>query len=102
MIIDESEYLAHYGILRKSGRYPWGSGATQNQRNQSFLDHVRDLEKQGMSQVEICKAFGIVNDFGKPSTTTLRALKSTARNEQRAALISQIERMKAKGMAQTA
>ena len=22
------DYLAHYGILRKSGRYPWGSGGS--------------------------------------------------------------------------
>ena len=42
---DHEDYLAHYGILRKSGRYPWGSGEageTQSQRNRSFLDYIDD------------------------------------------------------------
>ena len=25
---ETEDELYHYGILRKSGRYPWGSGAT--------------------------------------------------------------------------
>ena len=25
MIIDEEQYIAHYGIRRRSGRYPWGT-----------------------------------------------------------------------------
>lgn len=102
MIIDESEYLAHYGILRKSGRYPWGSGQTQNQRNKSFLDHVDDLKRQGFTDVQICEAFGIRNEFGKTSTTALRAARSIARNEQRAALISNVEKLRAKGMGKVA
>ncbi len=31
MLIDEEDYLAHYGILRRSGRYPWGTGGTVDQ-----------------------------------------------------------------------
>ena len=42
MIRTEEEHLAHYGILRRSGRYPWGSGGTQTQRNRSFLDIIRN------------------------------------------------------------
>src|SRR4026209_2746817 len=102
MIIDESEYLAHYGILRKSGRYPWGSGKTQNQRNKSFLDHVDDLKRKGFTDVQICEAFDIRNEFGKTSTTALRAARSIARNEQRAALISNVEKLRAKGMGKVA
>ena len=102
MIIDESEYLAHYGILRKSGRYPWGSGRTENQRNKSFLDHVDELKRKGFSPVQICEAFDIRNEFGKTSTTALRAAISIARNEQRAALISNVEKLNAKGMSKVA
>ena len=29
MIVPEENYLAHYGILRRSGRYPWGSGGPE-------------------------------------------------------------------------
>ncbi len=32
-----------------------GSGETQNTRNQTFLDVVADLQKQGMSPAEIAK-----------------------------------------------
>ncbi len=32
MVITEEAYLAHYGILRRSGRYPWGSGGNQNKK----------------------------------------------------------------------
>jgi len=87
--------LAHIGILRKSGRYPWGSGKTPNQRNKMFLDHVEMLRKQGMSDVEIARGFDI-------TTTQLRAMKSIAKNEQRASMASQAQRMKDKGMSNVA
>lgn len=95
MIIDEEEYLAHYGVLRKSGRYPWGSGGTQNQRNRSFLDTVEGLKKDGMSEPEIADGFGL-------TTTQLRALKSIALNEQKQAQINTAQRLKNKGMSNVA
>jgi len=95
VIIDESVYLAHYGILRKSGRYPWGSGETQAERNKTFLDTVENLRKQGMSEAEICKAFSTPEH---PFTTTqLRAAKSIAKNEQKQADIAMAQRLKDKG-----
>lgn len=95
MNIEEDEYLAHYGILRKSGRYPWGSGGTQNERNRSFLGVVEDLRKQGMSETEIARGFGI-------TTTQLRAAKSIARTEQKQADIGMAQRLKDKGYSNTA
>ncbi|HKU53633.1 MAG TPA: hypothetical protein VJQ25_14270, partial [Nitrospira sp.] len=67
MIISDAEYLAHYGILRKSGRYPWGSGGTQEARNRTFLETIQQHEKDGWSQVEIARNYGM-------STGDLRAL----------------------------
>lgn len=90
MIIDEEDYLAHYGILRKSGRYPWGSGETQSTRNRTFLDTVEGLRKDGMSESEIARGFGI-------TTTQLRAVKSIARNEEKQADIAMAQRLKEKG-----
>ena len=55
MIRTQEEHLAHYGILRKSGRYPWGSGGTQDQRNRDFLAYVDGLRKEGMSEAEIAR-----------------------------------------------
>ena len=91
----KEEDLLHYGILRRSGRYPWGSGGTQNQRNRSFLDTVDYLKSQGMSETEIAKGFGI-------STTELRAYRSIAKNEQRASDIAMAQRLKDKGLSNVA
>lgn len=100
MIIDEEDYLAHYGILRKSGRYPWGSGGTQSQRNRSFLDIIDGLRRDGMSETQIAKAFSTPDH---PFTTTqLRALKSIANNEQKQSQIGQAERLRAKGYSNVA
>jgi transposase len=94
--IDEQEYLAHYGILRKSGRYPWGSGEDQNTRNKSFLDHVEGLKKQGLTETEICKGLGI------PSTTALRVAKSIAKAQLKQSNISQAQRLRDKGWSNVA
>lgn len=87
--------LAHYGILRKSGRYPYGSGGDPNQRHKTFLDTVADLKSQGLTDTEIARGLGI-------TTTELRAKKSIAKNEQRKADASRAIRMKEKGMSNVA
>lgn len=100
LTFDEKAYLEHYGILRKSGRYPWGSGETQSERNQTFLDIVADMRKKGMKDTEIAKAF---NSPDYPFTTThLRALTSIAKTEQRQEKIAMAERLKAKGLSNIA
>ncbi len=96
MIIDEEKYLAHYGILRKSGRYPWGSGGTQSARNKMFLDTVADLRKQGLTESQIVEGLGL------DSITQLRAAKTIARNQQKQAQITQAQRLQAKGMSNVA
>lgn len=90
MIIDEIDYLSHYGILRRSGRYPWGSGGDQMTRNQSFLDYVSGLKEEGLSEAEIAKGIDI-------SVSDLRAVKSIARNEVRQANIAMAQRLANKG-----
>ena len=63
--------LSHYGILRKSGRYPWGSGKDPYQRSRDFQGLVKGLADKGMSEAEIAKGLGM-------TTTELRATKSIA------------------------
>jgi DNA-binding CsgD family transcriptional regulator len=93
--LSEEAYLAHYGILRKSGRYPWGSGGTQSKRNKDFLDTVADLRSQGLSEAQIAEGFGI-------KTTQLRAARSIARNEQKQQQINMAQRLKDKGYSNVA
>lgn len=95
MIRTEEEHLAHYGILRKSGRYPWGSGGTQEQRNKSFLNYTNEQRKQGLSEAEIAKYHGI-------SVVELRAAKAIVVSQQRQANILTAERHREKGLGYSA
>lgn len=84
--MSHSQALAHIGVLRKSGRYPWGSGEEPNQRNKQFIDHIAMLRKSGMTSVDIAKSFSSPDNI--MTTTDLRAYNSIARNQLKAADIS--------------
>lgn len=47
------EILMHYGMLRRSGRYPWGSGNNPYQHSGDFLSRVDELKKQGLKETDI-------------------------------------------------
>ncbi len=90
MIRTHEEHLAHYGIQRRSGRYPWGSGDPESTRNRDFLDSVDHLKSQGMSETQIARGMGI-------TTTQLRARKSRALEQQKRERILETQRLKDKG-----
>ena len=52
-------YLAHYGMPRRSGRYPWGSGEHPFQSAEDFMDFVKESKEAGMSESEIAHALGL-------------------------------------------
>lgn len=87
--------LAHYGVKRKSGRYPWGSGKDPHQHSGDLLSTVKELKAKGLSETEIAKGLGM-------TTTQLRAQKSIAKNEKRKADVAMVARLKEKGMSNTA
>ena len=82
--------LKHYGMPRRSGRYPWGSGKDPYQRTGDFLTRIDDLKKQGLTEKEIADAFGL-------TTTQLRAQKSIANAERRATLVATAQGLREKG-----
>ncbi len=98
MIISEDEHLAHYGILRRSGRYPWGSSNNANTRNRAFLDYVAEMKAKGLTEPEIAKGLGLDDEGNKTSTTQLRAAKSIANNQLKQARIIQAQRLQDKGL----
>ena len=93
VIEDDSsdDYLEHYGMPRRSGRYPWGSGKESYQRTGDFLSRIDELKKKGMSEKEIAEAFGL-------STTQYRTQRSLAKDERRLELHDTAKSMQERGM----
>lgn len=92
---ENDDTLAHYGILRRSGRYPWGSGKDPYQRSRDFQGLVKGLADMGLSEAEIAKGLGM-------TTTELRATKSIAKRERQAVEIAMVRKLDTKGMSQAA
>lgn len=92
--------IAHYGILRKSGRYPWGSGEDPYQRSKAFYAAYNQLKAEGVSEKDIASYFGEKSTPPNPdfNTSALRATRSLAQDEKRAGDRSTILRWKDKGM----
>ena len=87
--------LMHYGTPRHSGRYPWGSGENPYQRNARFIDQVRELKRQGVSEVAIAKSYGL-------STKQLRDRISVADTEMKTYMRQEVRKLKEKGMSTSA
>ena len=46
------EILIHYGMPRRSGRYPWGSGENPYQHSGDWLSRVQELRKEGVNYID--------------------------------------------------
>lgn len=86
------DILMHYGMPRRSGRYPWGSGGDPYQRTGDFLARVKELKSKGMSEKEIAEAVGC------QSTTELRVAMSTASNQRRAYEVARARSLQSDGL----
>lgn len=77
--------LMHYGMPRRSGRYPWGSGKEPYQHSGDWLSRVETLKKKGYNQKRIIEEMNSYNkDHGYDilSTTELRTLNAIASNQR--------------------
>lgn len=73
--VEADAFLYHVGVKYRSGRYPYGSGENPYQHDIDFVNRVKSLKKQGLTEIEIAKAEGY------NSTTDFRKAYSNARNE---------------------
>lgn len=89
-----SDELIHYGMPRRSGRYPWGSGDDPYQSAMSFLGEVNRLKGEGLSEKDIATALGM-------TTTELRSKRTLANNERKAELRARAHRYKEAGLNNT-
>ena len=93
MNLDEDS-LEHYGMPRRSGRYPWGSGEDPYQHGRDFLGRIDELKKQGMSETDIAKSMGL-------TTTQFRTEKALAKDERRMLDVARAKSLKADGLGPT-
>ena len=97
----EEDYLMHYGVKRRSGRYPWGSGDNPYQHSGDFLSRVEQMQKEGFTYTdEKGKTYSGETAIAKSmgySTTELRTLLSIAKSDRRQILVTQAKDLRAKG-----
>ena len=92
----DKNVLEHYGMPRRSGRYPWGSGEDPYQHGRDFLSRVEDLKKQGWEETpeNIKKEFGL-------NTTQYRTEKALAKDERRMLNVATAKSLKEDGLGET-
>ena len=91
------DILMHYGIPRRSGRYPWGSGDDPYQHGgKDFLGRIDELKKQGWSETpeNIQKEFGL-------TTSQYRTEKALAKNERRMLNVATAKSLKEDGLGES-
>lgn len=91
-----NDILMHYGIKRRSGRYPWGSGEDPYQHGRDFLARIEELKKSGWTETpeSIREEFGL-------TTTQYRAQKAIAKDERRALNVATAKSLKGDGLTDT-
>ena len=92
--------LLHYGIKRRSGRYPWGSGEDPYQHSRDFLGRVDEMRKTNFTYTDekgktwsgdaaIAKSMGL-------STTQFRTELGLAKDERRMLQVETAKRLRDK------
>lgn len=95
------EMLMHYGMPRRSGRYPWGSGDNPYQHSGDFLSRVEEMQRENFTftdkdgktytgEVAIAKSMGL-------STTQFRTQMSLAKDERRSQDVATAKALREKG-----
>ena len=91
------DILMHYGMPRRSGRYPWGSGEDPYQHGRDFLGRIEELKKTGWTET----AENVKAEFGI-GLREYRAEKAKAKNERQSYQINTAKRlMEKEGMGYT-
>ena len=93
VLMNDKEALTHYGMPRRSGRYPWGSGEDPYQHGRDFLSRVEELKKDGWTETPE----NIRNEFGL-TTTQYRIEKKICTDERRMQNIARAKSLKDDGL----
>lgn len=95
-MVTRNDYLMHYGMKRRSGRYPWGSGENPYQHSGDFYSRYLELHKQGLSNADIANTIsdeiGLKGD-DRLNSSTIVDFASIAKNDRKINLYKQIDSM---------
>ena len=103
---ESGDALEHYGVKRRSGRYPYGSGEDPYQHGRDFLGRVDEMRKSGFTyKDETGKTYSgdtaIAKSLGL-STTQFRTEIALAKDERRMLQVETAKRLRDKeGMGAT-
>ena len=91
--MSDEEFLEHYGMPRRSGRYPYGSGKDPYQHEPDFLSRIEKLKAKGWEETSenIKKEFGL-------NSHQYRIEKSICIDERKALDIARAKSLKADGL----
>lgn len=94
----EDDELMHYGVKRRSGRYPWGSGDDPYQHGGDFISRIDALKKEGWTETpeNIKKVFG-----ENMTTTRYRNEIAYANYERRLLEVARAKSLKEDGLGAT-
>lgn len=101
-VAEEIDTLIHYGVKRRSGRYPYGSGENPYQHSGDLLSRVDELRAQNFTWTDektgrtytgdlaIAKSMGL-------SSTQFRVKMSLAKDERRQLMVDHVKSLKSDG-----
>ena len=89
--VDDPKAIAHIGVKRRSGRYPWGSGERPYQRSEDFLARVEQLKAEGMTEKDLMEYFKI-------TSTDLRRQIRVAKHERRDLEVARAKSLREDGL----
>lgn len=97
----DKEVLEHYGMPRRSGRYPWGSGDEPYQHSRDFLGRVEEMRKSGFTYTDpkTGKKYTGDNAIAKSlgySSTDFRTVYAIAKDARRTDDVATAKRLKGK------
>lgn len=90
------DILMHYGVKRRSGRYPWGSGEDPYQHEDFFLKRVERLKADGWTETPE----NIMSEFGM-TTGQYRKEKSLAAAELKCYRVNRAKSLQKDGLGPT-
>ena len=97
------EILMHYGMPRRSGRYPWGSGEDPYQHSMDFLGKVEKLRKTGFVYTDEKTGKKYTGDMAiakalNMSSTQFRTEVALAKDQRRMYRVARAKSLKEDGL----